>query len=337
MAFDAGSSYWLQAILLIVTNILIYGLLESWRHYPHIWGYISIIVNLAITPLALISDGTIFIKIKFLIIAPIIIIVTFVRLAYIPCNENTPKWKLLLHKLSDWFIKYLCCQCCEMIQPVNTTKFLEYFFWIVQFVNINSATITELLEGSYLNPICGIILSFTAPVPGKLLYDRNGYYVENVPLYDAVAPINILWPITFTMWDWLFVWEGGGQFVLVATWHLIPNLIRAIIGKRYELYLESRVVCLTLFVWIGLPLNNDALDWFLNANNFPWIRDIALNHTYVLRIIGGINIALASIHAVIFVYNIIQERKETAKKNVETELENTEQQQPLNVGSDVTV
>ena len=100
---DVGEVWWVQLILFVVINAAIYGLIETWRYFPFIWTYIAIIGNIILTPLAILSDNIIFLKIKFFIVCPVLIALTLWRVAYIPINKETaPKYKLVIHKLAKF-------------------------------------------------------------------------------------------------------------------------------------------------------------------------------------------------------------------------------------------
>ena len=318
---DIGSIWWIQLILFIVSNAFIYGLIESWRYFPFIWAYITIIGNIVLSPFAILSNNIIFLKIKFFIISPVLIALTLWRIAYIPINQETaPKYKILIYKLSRYLGKYICCikTSTNQQQTVNTTNCMEIFFWFVAFGNIIIAGIFGFVNGIYTNSICGILLSFTVPIPCKILFDRNGYFVDDGNLYDGLAPIHWLWIITFVCWDWTYVWHSDYNGVFIASFHLLPNAIKSLINKQYALYLQLRVFCLTIALWFKLPVVLDEqIPWFLNPSKFIFWSDISENHRYVFEIIGGVTLLMSIIHCYIFIKNIIYQRKlDKEKQNI---------------------
>eukprot|EP01083_Nonionella_stella_P048060 128695_1 len=319
---DIGSTWWIQLIFFILLNSLVYGLLESWRHFPFIWAYISLIVTVVETPFAVLSENSVFLKIKYFIVCPILVIECFLRITYIPCDEETsPKWKWWMSKLAKAFSRKIFC-----VKPrkspsdeneVNTTKCIEYFAWTVGSVNIIVAVVSAFFKNAgYLNAICGVFLSISLPVPAKLLYNKHGYYMANEPVYDLEAPIHWLWIVTFTLWDLTFVWGSDGwTHIFISTMHLLPICARSLINKEsHKLWIELRIVALAIFLWFLLAMPETHLvtiPWFLNTEHFPWWGEISMNKHYVIEIIGGINLFLALVHFVIFIKNIIKQRKIT--------------------------
>ena len=317
-------------------NSLIFVLIELWRRFPFIWGYISIIFNIILTPFVILSGNSPFLILKYFIVSPVLIVLTLWRIAYIPINKETaPKYKILMSKLSKWFGKYLCCipeQKRADKSQVNTTKCMEIFFWFVAFGNIIIAAIFGFIDGIYLNSICGVILSVTVPIPAKLLTKKNGYYIEDGNKYDGVAPIHWLWIVTFTLWDWTYVWHYSYVGILTASFHLLPNAIRSLLNKdSYKLYLQLRVFCLAIALWIkSTVVLHEDIPWFLNGENFEFIKNISENERWVFEVIGAVTFIMSVIHLIIFIKGIVEQRK-IDQEMIRIKMEHATENEELNV------
>ena len=109
---EIAGTWWIQLLIWIGVNCLIYAGIEFWRYFPFINGYLAIIINLVLIPFVFIVNHTSFFIIKFFLIAPILIVLTLFRIAYIPNinkENDSPFYKIWLSKLSRFLALYLCC------------------------------------------------------------------------------------------------------------------------------------------------------------------------------------------------------------------------------------
>merc|ERR1712228_72917 len=195
---------------------------------------------------------------------------------------------------------------------------MEIVWFLLAFVNIFVAVIPPFNNYySYTNPIAGILLALSFPLPARLLklnhfiavHMTNKYNDGRV--YDAVCDgLTFFWVLCFTSWDLLFVFTHSTNNFLMHSFHLVPNCLRCILTKQYDLWGELRVFtfAVMLFGFTVMRQTDDPINaWYLNAENVDFILNASTNK-YVIEIWGTINVILASIHCIIWIKELIRRR-----------------------------
>eukprot|EP00483_Globobulimina_turgida_P004329 UN04338 len=177
---DVGSCWWLQLIFIVAFNVVTYGIMEFWRHFPFICIFLFSTITIIEIPFVITSDNYPIHKEKFFIVTPLLTFITFWRIAYIPLVKVKSKWQAGLIKFARGCGKYLCCMRdnFEETKVVNTTLCMELFLWFITWINIIMVVVKGVKNGDIVNSICGVVLSFTLPIPAKLLYKSNSWYVR---------------------------------------------------------------------------------------------------------------------------------------------------------------
>lgn len=121
-------------------------------------------------------------------------------------------------------------------------------FYLVLLINISEATAKGAQGGFYYNAGCGLILLISLPWPDTaqnanahtIYMGFKGYYV------DFLMELPFGWSLLYTSWNAAFVFSTNRPHFLCVCAVLAVPVVRTIIGRRFDLWMQSRVYTLAI-------------------------------------------------------------------------------------------
>eukprot|EP01084_Bolivina_argentea_P073697 133722_1 len=315
-------SDWFQSLLFILTFAVFMGLMEFFRWFPSINLYLALIATIVFFPIQIgvapgFDAGGYGTTAKFCLIVPFLVILCGWRLAYMPIKTGNIYNQFQAFTIR--FCKKLFCCMPEILtdDKKRPTLLMESVWFLLACINIMVAVPFGFMEGNITNPIAGILLAFSFPIPARLLklnyyhgvYMSNRY--NNNKVYDGVADgLTLFWVVSFTSWDLLFVFAGTPKDFLIHSFHLVPNCVRCIFTKQYDLWAELRIFTFAVTLCMMAAMrgtDNPINDWYLDTQNVDFIMKSSSKKA-IIEIWGSINLILAIIHCIIWIKELIRRK-----------------------------
>lgn len=157
----------------------------------------------------------------------------------------TPYWLNQSHITPFMYAKvYSLCVAVVYIQtlrflksPAGSKIYLVFYYLVA--LNILEAIITDIIRGSTINAIAGIILILTLKSYKNIYVDKDSKY------NDFHYNIGLLWIIGYTVWNFTFVYSiSKGTLMPSTIVHLSIPLLLSI--KKESLYLQYRAISLLI-------------------------------------------------------------------------------------------
>ena len=149
-------------------------------------------------------------------------------------------------------------------------KIMEWVWFLLASINILVAVVPGFMDGNIANPIAGILLAFSFPIPARLINNYHGIYMTNKynkgKVYDGVADgLTFFWVVCFTSWDLLFVFATGPEDFLMHSFHLVPNCVRCVVTRQFDLWAELRVFTFAVSLCMLAPMRGSDDDSLINV------------------------------------------------------------------------
>jgi len=167
---------------------------------------------------------------------------------------------------------------------LSQSRWIYCAIWLAYAINIAEAMLYDISASNniqYINALTGCILIATLPGPDTMKIDKT------TPIHDFSWDISYGWIVTYTLWNWLFVygnWPGMGARHHIAI--LAVPLFIALFNNR-TLWAEARAFTLGTYfmVWFLFKPTLDQLtempSWY-NSNFYLIIASLTLCYALVL-------------------------------------------------------
>ena len=124
--------------------------------------------------------------------------------------------------------------------------------FLILFVNILEAMVTETFSHTYINPVAGGFLLLSQALPRLMRVE------ENDPQQDLRYDLGLDWVLAYTLWNFTFIYGTGpageppGEWSAFALTHLIVPLLlmRGDAGR----YIQFRAYALSLLMMLAVTL-----------------------------------------------------------------------------------
>lgn len=246
------NSCWSFGLTLLLSFILFIGFYTFQRVLP-ISGFVAIII-MSIVAIAGINSwnklDSLFEKMKFYSIIIATVILAFTRVSNITNLTKDRPWLV-----EGW----------------------SWLLWLLLAVNIGEAVYSEMDEGSYINPILGIILILLMPNPlltGKswkdlLFVDKGGYR-------DLVYKTPLFWSILYIIWDANYAYTDKKEHFAIICLVLLAPLLNTLpnsISVNPSLFIQARAY--TLFIRYMVIAYKDVFEEYTDSKG--WYNEKAKN------------------------------------------------------------
>jgi hypothetical protein len=164
-------------------------------------------------------------------------------------NELGLKWFSIV-KFYSVFVAFFCLQGFKI--SVWKPLFGKILF-IILALNILEAVVSDFQRKEFfsiMNACAGLALIVCQPPPSSIKTTDSPK--------DIIYPVSWVWVITYTVWNFAFVYSAGLTGLnasMFGLMHLAIPFAFAVLGNSSGLYLQSRTIVLffCMFLWIFPP------------------------------------------------------------------------------------
>lgn len=149
---------------------------------------------------------------------------------------------------------------------------LRLLAFLILFINIAEAMMTETFSDTYINVAAGGLLLLSQALPQRLRV------LTDDPQRNLRYDLGLDWVLAYTLWNFTFVYgtnppgEPTGEWAAFALIHLLVPLV--LIRGDAELYIQSRAYSLALLMMLAVTLPHEPFLFFVGDWHHPIVAQV---------------------------------------------------------------
>eukprot|EP00927_Polykrikos_kofoidii_P047069 TRINITY_DN41167_c0_g1_i1.p1 TRINITY_DN41167_c0_g1~~TRINITY_DN41167_c0_g1_i1.p1 ORF type:complete len:331 (+),score=29.41 TRINITY_DN41167_c0_g1_i1:72-995(+) len=193
-----------------------------------------------------------------------------------------------------------CFQCAVAMINSLARSTWDWVFFFVLILNISEAAVADVQLGNYANAACGVTLLISQPLPDtgdagpstrRFMGIDKGELAKS-PYFDFLYDLPLGWSLLYTTWNLCFCLDKRRSHFLCVCVVLLAPLLRALLGGRSDLWMQSRIYTLAIrYTILGYY---DIYDLYMDSSTlfdadvvYWWgLANVALGVVYVLWFFG---------------------------------------------------
>ena len=293
------STWWVSLLIFIPYAILLYAAHASFQR--HVFHHTLIIIGLffCITPFYFYPIGITetYIILKYFVITIFLLLISFMRIQKYKQVQLKTDFQRLMWKIS-------ISSCCY------SEKTMFVMFYVLSILNIFDSILIEYFNQYYFNSLCGIFLCVTIPIPKKIAYPINEWFIETKSgFYQLNVRLRFSWILLYTSWNLCFIYTIFPTHLIKHGFIVFIPLIKCIFdkSKKCNVWLSARIYTQSLFYFGYLVIcvyeftsnyiMKSNIDQILEKNVLNKI-DTSINNKLFINIWAVFNFILSIIYTV---------------------------------------
>ncbi len=149
---------------------------------------------------------------------------------------------------------------------------LRIVAFLILFINILEAMVTETFSDTYINVIAGGLLLLTQALPHRMRVAPDD--ADRHLRYD----LGLDWVLAYSLWNFTFVYgtnppgEPTGEWAAFALVHLAVPLV--LMRGDANLYIQNRAYSLALLMMLAVTLPREPFLYFVGDWHHPLVAEI---------------------------------------------------------------
>eukprot|EP01084_Bolivina_argentea_P066932 122015_1 len=122
-------------------------------------------------------------------------------------------------------------------------------FYILCILNIFDSILIEYFNGFYFNSLCGVLLLCTIPIPKKIAYPINEWFIETQSGFHCLnVRFRLGWILLYTSWNLCFVYTIFPTHLIKHGFIVFIPFVKSILDKnKFNIWLSARIYTQSLF------------------------------------------------------------------------------------------